>query len=85
MNVEISFVGVTVGVFPSTGQSVAQETGRCWCTTVRDGSTVGDLMKRLGVPEAEIGMILVNGRHADRHTVLQDGDAVALSGQVAGD
>lgn len=85
MTVEVSVVGLDITDHPSTHQSVAQQTGRCWHAEMRPGSTVTDLIKRLGVPDEDIQLVLVNGRHADRQTVLQEGDAVELNGQVSGD
>jgi len=85
MTVEVSIVGLALRGHPSTSQSVAQETGRCWHTEMRPCSTVADLIKRLGVRDEDVQLVLVNGHHADRQTVLQEGDAVELNGQVSGD
>ncbi|MGD8399241.1 MAG: MoaD/ThiS family protein [Anaerolineae bacterium] len=50
------------------------------------GSTVIDLIERLGIPPEEKGITFVNGKLAalpgldsDRGTVLQDGDRVGIS------
>jgi sulfur carrier protein ThiS len=59
--------------------------------TVPAGTTVGELVDRLGVPRKELFLVMVNGRDItpgrvgdairDYH-VLDDGDVVALSGAV---
>lgn len=54
------------------------------------GSTVGDLLRRYGIPEREVFLVLCNGRDVTRSLdtgpnvdrALDDGDVVALSGPV---
>lgn len=85
MNVEVSVIGIPTGNRSSDGLSVAQETDRRWVVPLPMGTTVSGLIKLLALPYAEIQLVLVNGRHADRRTVLRDGDAVALTGLVSDD
>lgn len=85
MTVEVSVVGLALDGQPASSYSVAQKTERRWHVQLRDGSTVEHVIQRLGLPDPEIEFVLVNGRHADRMTVLNDGDAVAFTGQVSGD
>jgi sulfur-carrier protein len=40
--------------------------------------TVGQLVDELGIPEQELGIILVNSRHARLDRRLSEGDVVAL-------
>lgn len=49
-----------------------------------DGTTVEDVIARLGLSEYTPEMVLVNGDVAELGTELRDGDAVALSGPIAG-
>lgn len=49
-----------------------------------DGSTVGDLLNRLGIPGNKIFSVLVNGRYAEQNQVLQPGDRAALFPPIAG-
>ena len=51
-----------------------------------EGSTVGDLVRRLGIPSGERGITFVNGNlaalpglEADLNLVLHDGDRVGIS------
>lgn len=54
------------------------------------GTTLGDVVRDLAVPESEVFLILVNGRDVSPGLVgqvrftheLEDGDVVALSGPV---
>ena len=49
-----------------------------------DGANVIDFMERLGIPPAEVAIILVNGRHARQDQRLHDGEAVSLFPAIAG-
>lgn len=53
------------------------------------GTVVGDLVRRFGVPEEKVFLVLVNGRDVTRQLgsvnlerEVEDGDDVALSGPV---
>jgi sulfur carrier protein ThiS len=54
--------------------------------TVRcdDGSTAKDILSRLGIPETEAKIILVNGRAKEVDDKLNDGDRLAIFPAVAG-
>lgn len=51
---------------------------------MEDGSHVRDLLDRIGVPPAEVAIILVDGRHATQEQPLHDGEAVSLFPAIAG-
>ena len=51
---------------------------------LEDGSQVRDLLGRIGVPPAEIAIILVDGRHATEEQPLHDGETVSLFPAIAG-
>lgn len=51
---------------------------------VKPGTTVAQLMDQLGLPEKEVKVIFVNGRHVDAATELSSGDRVALFPAVGG-
>ncbi len=42
------------------------------------GTTVGRIVAELGIPEQQLGIILVNSRHAKLDRSLGDGDTVAI-------
>lgn len=49
-----------------------------------EGTTVEDVISRLGLPEFTPEMALVNGEQVELGTELHDGDAVALNGPMGG-
>ena len=48
-----------------------------WSTEAADGSTVGDVLDRFGVPRDKPRIILVNSYRSRLEHVLEDGDVVA--------
>ncbi len=49
-----------------------------------DGTTVGELLNHLGLPQDAVKVVFVNGRHAEFEQVLADGDRVGIFPPVAG-
>lgn len=49
-----------------------------------DHATVGNLIDEVGVPEAEIATVFVNGRRSGHDAPLSDGDRVAFVPAVGG-
>jgi molybdopterin synthase sulfur carrier subunit len=45
---------------------------------VLDGATVGNVLPLLPLPPDEVCTYLVNGRHAERNTILQEGDILSV-------
>ncbi len=48
------------------------------------GATVADIVRRYGVPEKDVTLIFINGRHGGLETVLSDGDTLSLFPPVGG-
>ena len=48
------------------------------------GTSVGRIVAELGLQEGELGIVLVNGRHAPLDRALQEGDQLALFPLVGG-
>ena len=48
------------------------------------GATVRDVLADLAMPETEVALILINGRHKDFDTVLAGGDTLSLFPPVGG-
>lgn len=46
--------------------------------------TVADIIAELCIPEPEVGIIFINGRHAKTGTILMEGDALSLFPLVGG-
>jgi sulfur carrier protein ThiS len=49
-----------------------------------DGTRVTDLLADLPIPETSVWSFFVNGRHAERDQVLQEGDELILFPAVGG-
>lgn len=49
-----------------------------------DSTKVVDIVRELDVPEAEIGILLLNSVHVDLQRQLQDGDTLAIFPLVGG-
>jgi molybdopterin converting factor small subunit len=47
-------------------------------TALKDGGTVLDLVRFLGLPEEHVRLIAVNGKQSDLQTVLSEGDTVFI-------
>jgi len=43
-----------------------------------------DVMKRIGVPQREVTLIFINGRHGDLSSELHEGDTLAMFPPVGG-
>ncbi|HWI41687.1 MAG TPA: MoaD/ThiS family protein [Verrucomicrobiae bacterium] len=48
------------------------------------GSAVADVLRELGIQEREIGVLLLNCRHVEAATSLQDGDSLSIFPLVGG-
>jgi len=49
-----------------------------------EGATVGDIVRSYGVPEKDVTLIFINGRHGGFDTVLSNGDTLSLFPPVGG-
>ena len=52
--------------------------------TLPDGSTVGDLLEYLNLPEKKVAVVVVNSEYAPRDRQLQAADAILIYPPVAG-
>ncbi|AOY75215.1 MoaD/ThiS family protein [Clostridium formicaceticum] len=48
------------------------------------GATPKDVIELLNIPEEEVAIILINGRHQELNTVLEDNDTLSLFPPVGG-
>jgi molybdopterin converting factor small subunit len=53
-------------------------------TTVKDGSTVLDVVRFLDMPEDQVRIVAVNGKQTDLQTKLNEGDIVFIFPPAAG-
>jgi sulfur carrier protein ThiS len=50
----------------------------------REGATVAEALEQLHIPQGEHPILVVNGRHATRETVLKEGDTLDVYPLLAG-
>jgi molybdopterin converting factor small subunit len=48
------------------------------------GTTVGEIIRELEIPEKELGMVLVNSRHVELDQQLNEGDSLSIFPLVGG-
>jgi molybdopterin converting factor small subunit len=65
-------------------RSYSPNTRNRWYADVPDGSTVGDVIATLGIPEDMKKILFINGVHGNHDSVLQDNDRLAIFPPVAG-
>jgi sulfur carrier protein ThiS len=51
---------------------------------VQEGMTVGDLMRQMNVPDDQVKLVFINGSHAGRDSVLEDGCRLGVFPPVGG-
>jgi molybdopterin converting factor small subunit len=71
---------ITIKLFATLRKGRFEETTRDF----PQGTTVGGIVRELDLPEKEVTLIFINGRHADFATVLADGDVLSLFPPVGG-
>jgi len=74
---------ITVKLFGHLRDYLPEKTKPCRAETA-DGSTVGDVLDKFGVPRDKPRVILVNSIRAQLDHVLEDGDVVAAFQVLAG-
>ena len=54
--------------------------GRFEAATVeyREGTTVEEIIQELGIPQDEITLIFINGRHSNASAIVREGDTIAF-------
>ena len=65
-------------------QQSDQDGKKNFSVELNSGATVANLLRHLGIPPAENKIIIVNGRHGNEDTALNDGDEVAFMTPVEG-
>lgn len=75
---------VEVNLFATLAIYLPREAGSSATLQVPDGFTVGQLIRRLGVPDGMPRIVLINGLDADPEQPLHDGDALSVFPPLAG-
>jgi sulfur carrier protein ThiS len=77
---------IEVKLYLSLLRYVPQSEGRLegdkW--KVPEGSTVGQVLEMLNLPEEETKILLINGRYAYRGRILNEGDVLQVVPPLAG-
>ena len=73
-------MNITVKLFASfrTGRFGEQE------RTCAEGCTAGQVLAELGIAEAQVGVLLVNGKHIVSSQALSEGDTLAIFPLIGG-
>ncbi len=71
---------VTVKLFATFQEGRFEATSRRYPA----GTRVSDIVEELRLPRDEIGVLLVNSRHAELDREIAEGDVVAIFPQVGG-
>jgi molybdopterin synthase sulfur carrier subunit len=58
--------------------------GEAFPVELPDGATVGDLVRKLGLPEDQVKLVFVNGLFQELDHPLADGDEVGIFPPVGG-
>ncbi len=74
---------VDIRLFGQFRHLLRETDGRLTLSVV-EGATVRDVLERVQVPEAEVGLVSVNGQMAAVETPLRDGDEVCISSPIGG-
>ena len=78
MNIEVNFFASLMKYKPpGAGKGF-------WSIHCDEGTTVGDVLHRSGVPVDDVKLIFINGLHSEPEVILQDGDRLGIFPLVGG-
>jgi molybdopterin converting factor small subunit len=69
----------TVGTLKSL-----EEGPKVVCLEVPEGASVSRAIERMGLKNWEVGLVLINGTHGTKESVLKDQDQLTLIAPLAG-
>ncbi len=78
MKIEIALYATLSQYLPKSAQN------RKAVIDVRDGATVDDVLRQLGIPQDHPNILLVNGKQARETTALNDGETLSVFPPLAG-
>jgi molybdopterin synthase sulfur carrier subunit len=52
--------------------------------TIKQDSTVEDLLEKMKIPLTITNIVMVNGEHKDKDTLLKEGDVISVFPPIAG-
>ena len=76
---------ISVNLFATLARFKPENTGRDpWKMECPEGTTIEDLLGLLHVPSAKARIVFINNVHANKGTILKDGDQVGIFPPVGG-
>lgn len=78
MNVELCLYASFMSRLPANCD------GNTCIMELSEGTTIRQLLDRIGIPEETPKLLFVNGLHAKEHDVLKGGDRLAVFPPIAG-
>lgn len=78
MKIEIALYATLSKYLPPSAQN------RKAVIDVRDGATVDEVLRQLGIPREHPNIVLVNGKQGSEATALHDGETLAVFPPLAG-
>jgi sulfur-carrier protein len=77
-------MNVQVNLYATLALKTTKRGAEAGLIEIVDGTSVGDILDRLGVSRDAPKIIFLNGVHADLETVPKDGDRIAVFPPIAG-
>ena len=76
---------ITLNLFATLSRYMPDKAkGNSSTVEVGEGTRVGDLLKKLKIPDNELKLVFLNGVHAREDEILKDGDRVGIFTPIGG-
>jgi molybdopterin synthase sulfur carrier subunit len=77
-------MNVRVNLYATLALQTTKQGSEASLIEIEDGTSIGDILDRLGVSRDAPKIIFLNGIHADLETIPKDGDRIAVFPPIAG-
>ena len=77
-------MNVQVNLYATLALQTTRRGAEADLVEIEDGTSIGDILDRLGVSRDSPKIIFLNGVHADLETIPKDGDRIAVFPPIAG-
>lgn len=76
---------VVLNLYATLGQYLPEEVKEAeGVIKIEEGLTVGELMKQLNVPDEKVKLVFIDNLHANKDSVLQEGNRLGIFPPVGG-
>ena len=76
---------VEVHLYATLGQFLPEEVKEAeGVIDIEEGLTVGELMQQLNVPDEKVKLVFIDNSHADKDSVLKEGNRLGIFPPVGG-